>query len=413
MHFVRLASLFFFFFVSCTATDSSVIRLNVLDYGAVGDGLTNDTLSINKTFNACLNKASKSLICEVYFPAYYSFLMYPLIINYPFNINVFVEAGSNILATKDIENWTQFPSGGCISLFQIYYAKNVKFYGGGVINGRGLDWWERVRNNSLTVHRPKMIEFRDSLNIVVTNLTLLDAPFYNVWFGDCINVEVYDMRILAPPDSPNTDGIDLSGGRNYMFRDSIIRNGDDCSAINSGVESTYLPTFNVTVQNLECHNSHSVSIGSAVYLGVSNVTFRDITLYNAQFAGRIKVIQNCTGFVDNIKYHNISIHSPQQNGFRVQMDYTTGCHSPTNFTYPVAPSITNIEFDTINVYNISKKINLGQFRCLEHTHCKNITINNVIGHDTHYHHLRDKAYLCEYAYGTATNNSPSLNCLKA
>lgn len=48
-----------------------------------------------------------------------------------------------------------------------------------------------------------------SSDIVISNITLRDSPFWTLHPYDCKNVTIRKVTILAPVhDAPNTDGID-------------------------------------------------------------------------------------------------------------------------------------------------------------------------------------------------------------
>lgn len=50
----------------------------------------------------------------------------------------------------------------------------------GTIDGQGSVWWEQVNNHSLNYSRPHLVEFISSENIVISNLTFLNAPAWNI-----------------------------------------------------------------------------------------------------------------------------------------------------------------------------------------------------------------------------------------
>lgn len=48
-----------------------------------------------------------------------------------------------------------------------------------------------------------------SSDIVISNITLRDSPFWTLHPYDCKNVTISNVTILAPiVEAPNTDGID-------------------------------------------------------------------------------------------------------------------------------------------------------------------------------------------------------------
>lgn len=114
----------------------------------------------------------------------------------------------------------------------------IRFLGrNGTIDGQGEPWWNMWRDGTLKFTRPGLIEFKNSSNIVVSHVVLQNSPFWTLHpvycrftnLSLCKNYEleyapwllvireylfsysdvvVHHVTILAPTDSPNTDGID-------------------------------------------------------------------------------------------------------------------------------------------------------------------------------------------------------------
>lgn len=71
-----------------------------------------------------------------------------------------------------------------ISYTQISYIYVLCVYialgDNGTIDGQGSIWWDWFNSHSLNYSRPHLVEFTLSENIVVSNLTFLNAPAYNI-----------------------------------------------------------------------------------------------------------------------------------------------------------------------------------------------------------------------------------------
>lgn len=65
-----------------------------------------------------------------------------------------------------------------------------------------------------------------SSDIVISNITLRDSPFWTLHPYDCKNVTVKNITILAPIlGAPNTDGIDP--GKFILYPFVLYRDGED------------------------------------------------------------------------------------------------------------------------------------------------------------------------------------------
>ncbi|KAJ0792701.1 putative endo-polygalacturonase [Helianthus annuus] len=79
-------------------------------------------------------------------------------------------------------------------------------------------------------------------------------------FQNSINVRASNLRIIAPANSPNTDGIHITASQNVQVFNSLVKTGDDCVSIVDG-------SRNIVVRKLTCGPGHGISIGS---LGKNN-----------------------------------------------------------------------------------------------------------------------------------------------
>lgn len=78
----------------------------------------------------------------------------------------------------------------------------------GTIDGQGRIWWDLWWNRTLNHTRGHLIELVDSTNIMISNITLRNSPFWTVHPVYCRNVVIRNLTVLAPLNAPNTDGID-------------------------------------------------------------------------------------------------------------------------------------------------------------------------------------------------------------
>lgn len=70
---------------------------------------------------------------------------------------------------------------------------------------------------AITFHRCKKLEVRD-INIIDSQQALMS-------FTNCRSVVVSNVKLTAPAESPNTDGIHISASSDVQITDSSIRTG--------------------------------------------------------------------------------------------------------------------------------------------------------------------------------------------
>lgn len=122
-------------------------------------------------------------------------------------------------------------------------------------------------------------------HVLVEGVTLLNSPSYTLVPYFSTDVTVRGIKILAPPDSPNTDGVAPYTSHRVRISDATIDTGDDNVAIKSshstdpGVDSS---CSDATVGNSTFLHGHGATIGADTGGGVR---FHDITLERVKAEG--------------------------------------------------------------------------------------------------------------------------------
>ncbi|XP_073224939.1 probable polygalacturonase At3g15720 [Cicer arietinum] len=314
-----------------------------------------------------------------------TFLLQPLSFKGPCNSsNVIIELRGNITAPKDIEAW-KFEYESELLWIQFSTISGLVFNGsGGQINGQGAPWWEALK-------------FTECQNLTVFNSTHLNSPKNHISIHSCKNATIYNLQIIAPEDSPNTDGIDISTSTNIQIMNSTIETGDDCIAINVG--SSY-----INITNIFCGPGHGISVGSLGkgenYDAVEEVYVKNCTFTGTSNGARIKTLKGGSGHAWNIKYEDIKLDGVKnpviidQNYDPLLSDMIGSAVEVKNVTY------NNIKGTSINGYAI-------QFFCDSNIGCTNIILNDinitkVDGGETH--------ASCNNAHGTYSSCYPPVSC---
>jgi polygalacturonase len=162
-------------------------------------------------------------------------------------------------------------------------------------------------------------------------------------------------------------GFGLASTNDTIVRDSIVINQDDCVAVTSG--------NNIQVNNMYCNGSHGLSIGSVggkSNNNVTNISFTNSVVLNAENGARIKSNSNTTGFISNILYENIRVENISIYGIDIQQDYLNGgpTGNPTN-----GVMIQNITIR--NVTGTATEEARNYYILCGESSCRNIMIDNV------------------------------------
>lgn len=91
----------------------------------------------------------------------------------------------------------------------------------------------------------------NSNNVHIDDLTFEDSPQMHVAFERSTNIEATNLTIIAPGNSPNTDGIHIQHSSNVSIAHSIISTGDDCVSIGDG-------SSHLNITNIFCGPGHGI-----------------------------------------------------------------------------------------------------------------------------------------------------------
>jgi hypothetical protein len=209
----------------------------------------------------------------------------------------------------------------CTALIDVaantYPATGSAIMGLGVVDGRGgvplLDtgktWWS-LGSNEL---RPRLVFLGNHStgahadNFTMYKITLKNSPKFH-FSGTGNDLTIWGVKVFAPPDSPNTDGLDPSGSQNITITNSYISDGDDMIAVKAGVGHV----SNVTISNNHMYSGHGITVGSETNAGLNNMYVHDDAIDNG-FGGssvdslRIKSDTSRGGEVYDVLYKNICI----------------------------------------------------------------------------------------------------------
>lgn len=189
---------------------------------------------------------------------------------------------------------------------------DIAISGSGTIDGQGQPWWDYYLINDgkgSPTNRPRMLAFSGVTKFLLAGVTLKNSPSFFFVPTSSNNITVESISIIAPQDSPNTDGVDPSNSNNVVVQYSRIQNGDDNIAIKAGASGA--DTYNVVIHDNLFYDGHGASIGSETNSGVHDVYFENIYMENTENGIRIKSYDGKGGEVQNIHYNNFVMNNVQ------------------------------------------------------------------------------------------------------
>lgn len=287
-------------------TRRETVTLNVRDFGAHGDGVTDDTAFLQAAILVCPKNS------RVYIPGgVYRFTNLFL----KSDMTLELGEGAVLSAIPDgdrlpvlpgrVESsdgtsefmpgtWEGKPVDAYAGLITGLWVENVTICGRGTLDGDAdfTNWWNHAYRDRRPA-RPKAIFLNRCKNVTVTGITVKNSPAWNLhpYFSE--GIRFLDLRIQSPADSHNTDGIDPESCRDVEIAGVWFSVGDDCIAIKSGTYSegrTYgVPCTDIRVHHCLMERGHGgVTVGSEIAAGVDRISVSDCRFIETDRGLRVK-----------------------------------------------------------------------------------------------------------------------------
>ncbi|BAT88769.1 hypothetical protein LR48_Vigan09g080500 [Vigna angularis] len=339
-------------------------RISITDFGGVGDGRTLNTKAFREAVYRIehLRRPGGTVLYVprgVYLTESF---------NLTSHMTLFLAAGAVIKATQETGHWPliaplpsygrgrELPGARYISFLHGDGLTDVVITGeNGTIDGQGDVWWNMWRKKTLKYTRPHLVEFINSQDILISDVIFKNSPFWNIHPVYCNNVVVRYVTILAPPDSPNTDGIDPDSSSNVCIEDSYISTGDDLVAVKSGWDEYGIaygrPSSGITIRRLTGSSPFAgIAVGSETSGGVENVLAEHINLFNMGVGIHIKTTKGRGGFIKNITVAHVYVENARQG---IKISGGVGGHPDDKYNPNALPVVKGITIR--NVWGVKVK----------------------------------------------------------
>nr|POE60764.1 polygalacturonase adpg1 [Quercus suber] len=384
---------------------AQVEYFNVMDYGAKGDAITDDSVAILKAWNDTCNSETDEPTMVI--PGRQFFLR-PTTFRGPCKSKVHFALLGVLFAPSSPKEWKELND--TVKFIEFEYVNGLYIHGVGLINGHGKGWWDI----SCRYHPDlKTLKFHKSNDIHMSQIRIIDSPQTHILLLGCNDVEFKGLFIKSPDGSPNTDGIHIHATNNVFINSSFIGVGDDCVSIGDGIS-------NVNISYVTCGPGHGIrsflwfffddSIGSLGLSGsesnVSNIHVRHAIFNGTQNGARIKTYQTGRGEVRDVEFSDIKFIDAG-NPIIIDQYYCgnpNGC-PPTN----VGVQISNVRYT--DMYGTSKADVAVNFNCSGNVACTDIKLENInltsstIG--------KQVTSSCNNAYGEAKGTIEPKSCLNS
>ena len=332
--------------------------LSISKFGAVADGNTLNTKSINAAIDALAKKGGGVVLVPSGL-----WLTGPVVLKS--NINLHLVTGSTLLFTPDksqypliAANWEGLPQMRNQSPISATGAVNIAITGKGIIDGNG-DVWRAVKSDKLTTSqwkkliagggvvsedgkthypsesflngskmpanpgmimtgrdaayyesikdflRPNLLLFTQCKQVLLEGVTFQNSPAWCLHPLMCENLTLRNVFVKNPWYAQNGDGIDAESCKNVLIENCVFDVGDDALCMKSGRDAEgrkrAMPIENVIIRGCTVYSSHGgFVIGSEMSGGARNIYVSNCTFIGADIGLRFKTTRGRGGVVENI-----------------------------------------------------------------------------------------------------------------
>ncbi|KAL0463924.1 UNVERIFIED_CONTAM: putative polygalacturonase [Sesamum latifolium] len=339
-----------------TSSRSKTVLLNIDDFGAIGDGIADDTKILQDVWKVACSSLSPA---KIIIPAGNSYLVKPIDFPGPCQSNVTLRVSGILVAPQDPEVWDGL---NVHKWLYFHGVKQLTIEGGGLIDGG-------ARNGGLDHARPMNQIPAHMLQRLVLSMSMQFAYICKSTLS-VKKRKSSGVTVIAPADSPNTDGIHISSTTHVELKNVAVGTGDDCISIVGN-------SSQIRIKNIVCGPGHGISIGSLgkynTSAAVQDVIVDGAVLFNTENGVRIKTWQGGSGFARKITFRNILMHNVS-NPIIIDQYY---CDSPL----PCLNQTSAVHIDSISFRNIkgtSGTEGAVMFLCSDIYPCTRLYLENVV-----------------------------------
>jgi polygalacturonase len=301
---------------------------HVTEYGAVGDGKTGNTASIQNAINACHQAGGGRVVV-----ADGDFVTGTLKLFS--NIDLHIEANATLSASLDGQDYPDFrceewntklaPRGTARCLIYAGHCENVSITGMGKIDCRGSEFCELttkptgcaryIRNTDILPAR--MIFIMSCTNVRLEDFTMTQmAGGWGCWINDSQYVTADKVKMDCNPEYPNSDGIHVNCSCDVIISNCVIHSGDDSIIVRANTKTLRKsrPCERIIVKGCVLSTRHNaVRIAWRNDGVIRNCTFSDLIITDSRQGLTIELpcrtnptdVSNNHSQVSNLVFNNI------------------------------------------------------------------------------------------------------------
>ncbi|MFC0558280.1 glycoside hydrolase family 28 protein [Halalkalibacter alkalisediminis] len=348
----------------------------ITDYGAIGDGIFDNSSVFKRVIEVCKDAGGGKVIIPagVWFTG-------P--IQLTSKLNLHLEAGALLLFSSNFDDYPLILSSfegeetvRCRSPLDGEGLEHVAITGNGVIDGAGEAWrpvkrfkmteseWEKLTQSGGVVEsevwwptaqalegkkafqslrksgskkiedfepyrdflRPNLLSLRRSKYILIEGPTFQNSAAWCLHPWICEQITVRNITVRNPWFSQNGDGLDLESCRYGLVENCTFDVGDDAICLKSGKDEAgrtiAKPCEDITIRGCQVYSGHGgFVIGSEMSGGIRNIHISDCTFFGTDVGLRFKSTRGRGGIVEKITIDGIRMMNMKNEAIVFHMFY--------------------------------------------------------------------------------------------
>ncbi len=308
------AGVFLFLLLHQVAAIAQQKIYSIADYGAIGDGKTNNAVALQKAIDAASNAGGGKVVV----PSGATYLTGPF--NLKSNIEFEVQVNARVLASPDEKLYTQSAFKDNKGEGTIWIGgqnlNNVTLCGAGTLDGNGISFMGAELEDSYVLKpfnvvdpRPHLLTIIGGKNIRIRDLNIKNSAYWTVHLIGCDDVAIDNITLLNSLKVRNSDGIDVDHSKNVRISNCYIESGDDCICLKNRREyEEFGACENIVVSNCTMSSrSCAIKIGSENMDRISRVLINNCIITKSNRG--IGIQNRDEGTVSDVIFSNILIDS--------------------------------------------------------------------------------------------------------
>ena len=281
-------------------------------FGAVGDGKTNDAAAIQQAIDRCSAEGGGTIVLD----NGHTYLAGP--IRLKSNVELHLEPTAVLLAHPDesLYRLSAFGANEGEGMMWLYAdgADNVAITGKGTIDGNGVAFMGAELDDSYELKpvttfdpRPHVLTLTDVRHLTVRDVTIREGAYWTLHLVGCDGAVIDGINLLNNLKIRNGDGIDIDHSRNVRIANCHITSGDDCICLKNRRETEkYGSCHGIVVTNcVMTSRSCAIKIGSENMDSIYIVLF-DNCIIRASNRG-LGIQNRDEGTVTDVVFSNIML----------------------------------------------------------------------------------------------------------